>query len=180
MRDKASITAVHELPKAASSRPSNPRLLWVDDCQPLLGLYNAIFADLGFEVRMASSPREALDDLAAHAIDVVILDYEMPEMNGCELARLVKDRYPGLPVILYSASSEIPQNARCWVDAVCYKTAPREHLLALIEANLEHGDSQRASQQMLEDEVTELACRRMPQRDSIGIVSHEFRTPYRA
>ena len=111
-------------------------MLWVDDCRPLLDLYQKIFGDLGFEVQVTASPQEALDHLALNAVDVAILDFEMPEMNGCVLAALIKERHPELPVILYSASSDIPLNARRWVDAICSKTVPREHLLALMEATL--------------------------------------------
>ena len=57
----------------------------------------------------------------------------MPEMDGGELALLIKSCHPELPVILHSGSVSIPQNAHYWVDAMCSKTAPREELLAKIE-----------------------------------------------
>jgi len=172
MRDNEPITAVRRLPDSVSSRHKGSRkLLWVDDCRPLLGLYEAIFGGLGFEVQVAGSPHEALDHLAANAIDVAILDYEMPEMNGCALGTLIKKRYPHVPVILYSSSLSIPRSAYHCMDAVCSKTAPREHLLAAI------------------DKVTELSaprassCRaypRGPQRETTGIFNHESGTRYTA
>ena len=112
-----------------------PRLLWVDDTQTLLSLYKSIFESLGFEVLAISSPREALNHAWLANADVAILDYEMPEMDGGQLAYLIKALHPTLPVILYSGCIDI--NAlHCGshsVDAFCAKSAPREELLATIE-----------------------------------------------
>jgi CheY-like chemotaxis protein len=111
------------------------RLLWVDDSAPLLSLYKSVFGSLGFEVLTTSSPEEALRYHHAHstAPDVVILDYDMPAMNGAALAALIKDHYPLTPVILYSGNICLPDSAYECVDAICTKGAPREELLATIE-----------------------------------------------
>jgi len=109
------------------------RLLWVDDSRALLSLYKSVFESLGFEVLATSSPDEALEHVSSNAPDVAILDYDMPGMDGGMLASLIKDRYPVLPVILYSGSTGIPLTAHYWVDAICAKTAPREELLTTID-----------------------------------------------
>jgi len=109
------------------------RLLWVDDSRALLSLYKSVFESLGFEVLATSSPDEALEHVSSNAPDVAILDYDMPGMDGGMLASLIKDRYPVLPVILYSGSAGIPSTAHHWVDAICAKAAPREELLTTIE-----------------------------------------------
>ncbi len=138
LHDK-SRAVVDALVKIAPSRPERgQKLLWVDDCRPLLALYKTIFESLGFEVHATCSPHEALDHLSSQAADVAILDYEMPEIDGGMLAALIKGRHPELPVILYSSSIRIPQAVRRWVDAICSKAAPREELLATLEDTLEH------------------------------------------
>ncbi len=109
------------------------RLLWVDDSRPLLSLYKSVFESLGFEVLATSSPDEALEHVSSNAPDVAILDYDMPGMDGGMLALLIKDRYPVLPVIIYSGSTGIPPTAHHWVDAICAKAAPREELITTIE-----------------------------------------------
>jgi CheY-like chemotaxis protein len=109
------------------------RLLWVDDSEVLLSLYKAAFEGLGFEVLAVSSPQDALDSLSSDGADVAILDYDIPEMNGGELASMIKNRFPALPIILYTGSTRIPDAARCCVDAICAKAAPREELLTTIE-----------------------------------------------
>ena len=128
---------LHRERKASTSSVSlrRRRLLWVDDSAPLLSLYESVFESLGFEVLTTSSPEEALLYHQAHspAPDVIILDYDMPAMNGAALAAVIKDHYPLTPVILHSGNTCIPDRAYECVDAICSKGAPREELLATIE-----------------------------------------------
>jgi CheY-like chemotaxis protein len=127
--------AVWPRERRRSSLRRRRRLLWVDDSAPLLSLYKSVFESLGFEVLTTSSPEEALLHHRTHssAPDVVILDYDMPAMNGATLASLIKNQYALTPVILYSGNISIPAGAQDCVDAVCTKGAPREELLATIE-----------------------------------------------
>ncbi|MGA3106789.1 MAG: response regulator [Terriglobales bacterium] len=109
------------------------KLLWVDDSEDMLSLYKSIFESQGFEVWAISSPHDALDAICLSAIDLAILDYEMPELDGGKLAAMIKDRHPQMPVILYSGSLCIPSAANDWVDAICSKGGPRGELLSTIE-----------------------------------------------
>jgi CheY-like chemotaxis protein len=111
--------------------PKKPKILWVDDSSSLLSLYQAVFGSLGFEVTTTSSPQDALSH--AGDVDIAILDYDMPDMNGAALASLLKASFRTLPVILYSGSSSISDAAHQWVDAICAKGAPREELLSTID-----------------------------------------------
>ena len=54
----------------------------------------------GYDVGVAASGPAALAYLAAHAADMVLLDWQMPEMSGLELVETVRDRFPHIPVIL--------------------------------------------------------------------------------
>jgi DNA-binding NtrC family response regulator len=119
-----------KIPPRATKRQT---IFWVDDCLPLLSLYRAIFESLGFEVRAASCAADALKHAELSTADIVILDYDMPDMNGAALASLIKNQYPSIPVILYSGSSSIPLVAHKRVDAICAKGAPREELLSTID-----------------------------------------------
>jgi CheY-like chemotaxis protein len=111
--------------------PKKPKILWVDDSSSLLSLYQAVFGSLGFEVVATSSPQDALKH--AGDVDIAILDYDMPDMNGAALASLIKGSYRTLPVILYSGNSSISDGAHQWIDAICAKGAPREELLSTID-----------------------------------------------
>lgn len=120
-------------PHGLSPKSTSPRLLFVDDSRTLLALYKSVFESLGFEVFATSSPEEALNPALLATTDVAILDYEMPEVDGGELAYQIKERHPMLPVIIYSGSVSLPQSANNFVDAFCVKAAPREELLTTIE-----------------------------------------------
>lgn len=124
---------VSDSARAIPSLTRGPKLLWVDDSNILLSLYKSVFENMGFAVSAISSPVEALKGASLATADVAILDYEMPEMNGIELARRIKTRHPRLPVILYSGCSSIPARAKRSVDAICMKGAQRGELLNTIE-----------------------------------------------
>ncbi len=115
------------------SSTKGSKLLWVDDSNILLSLYKAVFEKFGFVVSAVSSPTEALKEDSLAIADVAILDFDMPEMNGAELARRIKERHPYLPVILYSGSSSMPESTNRFVDAICTKGMPHGEFLAVIE-----------------------------------------------
>jgi PAS domain S-box-containing protein len=73
-----------------------------------------LLKDLGYAVKWAVNAREALAVLAEDelAFDLVFSDVIMPGMNGVELATVIRERYPGLPVVLTSGySSVLAENA---------------------------------------------------------------------
>jgi CheY-like chemotaxis protein len=57
----------------------------------------------GFEVEVASGCGEAMEVLGTKSIDVVLLDLMMPRVNGLELARMIRSRFPAIRIVLTSA-----------------------------------------------------------------------------
>jgi len=106
----------------------------------------------GHRVDFAENGRQALEKLAAQAFDLVLLDIEMPEMDGYQvLERLAADvRGRDLPVIMISAVEEIDSVVRCIeMGAEDYLTKPFNPVLlkARVDASLEKKrlrDEQRA------------------------------------
>jgi CheY-like chemotaxis protein len=84
------------------------RLLVVEDQEHVLRLERMVLITDGFDVEIASGGREALEKLKSTRYDGVVLDMLMPEVDGCEVARLLKSI--GLnrrtPVIMVTASLE--------------------------------------------------------------------------
>ena len=76
------------------------RLLLVDDEKDFLTAYSRRFIRRNAEVTIAASGPEALDRIKEADFDVVILDVMMPEMNGIETLRRIKNADPDLPVII--------------------------------------------------------------------------------
>jgi PAS domain S-box-containing protein len=78
-------------------------ILYVDDDPALLDL-GKIFLEGSsiFDVDTVQSGKEALDILRQREYEGIISDYQMPEMDGIELLRIVRSRYPDLPFILFT------------------------------------------------------------------------------
>lgn len=76
-------------------------ILVVDDDGDSLAMSRSVVESLGCSVLTASSTDEALAilDSGAH-VDLVFSDVVMPRRNGLALARLARERKPGLPVVL--------------------------------------------------------------------------------
>jgi CheY-like chemotaxis protein len=94
-------------------------------------LYGALLGQNGYEVIAAVNGRHALHvfETKEHEIDAVILDYEMPGMNGLELATWLKQRHPTLPVIMVSGSHPDLEQMAPFVDAAMGKGVPSQHIL---------------------------------------------------
>jgi CheY-like chemotaxis protein len=95
---------------------------------------------LGFRVLTASSGRAGVRLASANRIDLVITDYEMPEMDGEQVAVAIKALNPRIPVILFSGSSLVPKRTMQMVDACCDKAAPRNQILGTIHRLLQRKD----------------------------------------
>ena len=119
----------------AKKRPvcsGRPTLLWVDDFQPGLALYRSMFEGLGFKVLTATSGKQGLRLATENLIDVVVTDYEMPGMNGEDMAVAIKALKPRVPVVLFTGSTLVPLSARRVIDAFCDKAGSRNQLSTTI------------------------------------------------
>ncbi|GEO99546.1 protein-glutamate methylesterase/protein-glutamine glutaminase [Methylobacterium haplocladii] len=95
----------HSGPLPAASAPI--RVLIADDSAVVRGLVARWLAEAGFEVAgTAANGRIALDALARHDPDVVLLDIDMPEMDGTQALPLMLARVPGLQVVMMSTLTQ--------------------------------------------------------------------------
>jgi nitrogen-specific signal transduction histidine kinase len=98
---------------AAGSEPAargrGYRVLVVEDNDDVGQFSTELLEDLGYMVRRADNADSALAILAEDefAADLVFSDVIMPGMNGVELAGVIRERYPGLPVVLTSGYSNV-------------------------------------------------------------------------
>ena len=72
----------------------------------------------------SSSTREELEVFASNATDAVILDYQMPEMNGELLAAEMKRTNPRIPILMFFGWVSLPESARQLVDEFVTKGDP--------------------------------------------------------
>jgi len=114
---------------------SGPRILLVDDEAEQLKIRSQVMKTCGFSVATANGPLEAISMMAEQPvgrIDLAVLDYHMPVMNGCALAERLKSRCPKLKAILLSGAIDIPQNEMTSVDVFIRKGDGIARLLAQI------------------------------------------------
>ncbi|MFT3710955.1 MAG: chemotaxis response regulator protein-glutamate methylesterase [Archangium sp.] len=97
---------------------SRPRVLIVDDSVVVRRMLSTfIEQDPGLELAgFAPSAAIALQKAEQSSIDIVVLDVEMPEMNGIEAAAEFRKRYPRLPILMCSALTS--RGARATLDAL--------------------------------------------------------------
>ncbi len=115
-----------------------PRVLVCDDETQILRALRVILRDAGFEAIPASTGEEALDLAAVSRPDAAILDLVLPDIDGIELCRRLRE-WTDMPVIVLSAVGDEDAKVRALAagadDYVTKPFGPRE-LIARLQANL--------------------------------------------
>ncbi len=86
-------------------------------------------------VGLASNGQEAIEIVKHHKPDVIILDLQMPVMDGWSASSEIKAIAPNTQIIAYSSvddSKLVEGNARACLDAVCKKDVPTTELVSLV------------------------------------------------
>jgi two-component system KDP operon response regulator KdpE len=120
------------------SATARPRVLVCDDEAQILRALRVILRDAGFEAIPASTGEEALDLAAVSRPDAAILDLVLPDVDGIELCRRLRE-WTEMPVIVLSAVGDEDAKVRALAagadDYVTKPFGPRE-LIARLQANL--------------------------------------------
>ena len=115
------------------------KLLIVDDEKNIRQSLTHFLSGCGHEVTAAETAREALDLLAdGTEFDLVLSDWRMAEMNGLELLRAIKEKYPDLVVVLMTAYGTI-DNAVAAMKAGAYDYLTKPFSVDQIQHVVERG-----------------------------------------
>jgi DNA-binding response OmpR family regulator len=82
------------------------RILVVDDEANIRHLYKAELEDEGYDVDVAKDGKETLEYLKENDVDLITLDIRMPEMDGLDLMRQIRESYRDIPIIILTAYGE--------------------------------------------------------------------------
>ncbi len=148
------------------------RVLCVDDDPETLELRIRLLEHGGYSVVTAGSGQQALQALGqGTSVDLVLLDYLMPGMNGDELAEQLRQRYPHLPLVVVSAVGQLPAGLMKNVNASVQKGQDPEALLRTISSVLarpqerakpaQEQTTERKTVLCVEDEKVQLKLRKM-------------------
>lgn len=118
------------------------KILLVDDEPGLREAVQAYLEDSGFTVRVASDARQGWEILAQYLPDLVITDIMMPQVNGYEFLKQLRDdpRFKSLPVVFLTAmgmTKDRIQGYQSGCDAYLSKPFDPDELVAIVENLLE-------------------------------------------
>ena len=101
-----------------------PRILVVDDDPNIRELLSQEFVEAGYQVQLASNGREAVAAVRRERPDLIVLDVMMPEMNGFDVAAVLKNdpATMDIPIVILSIVQDLERGFRLGVDR--YLTKP--------------------------------------------------------
>ncbi|MEG2076541.1 MAG: ATP-binding protein, partial [Victivallaceae bacterium] len=104
-------------------RPENLQVLIVDDVPINLKVLQAMLKRIGITPQLAHSGKEALQLLEQQEFNFLLTDMWMPEMNGSDLVRKIREnpRFKALQVVLLSADTTLPKEEKDIFDTVLMK-----------------------------------------------------------
>ena len=155
-----------------------PSVLVVDDTLANLQLLVKMLGDVGLEVRPVTSGRLALQAVERAPPDLILLDITMPEMDGYEVCRALKEqpRSKDIPVIFLTALTETTDKVRAFeAGGVDYITKPFqfEEVLARVKTHL----ALRRAQVERAESFERLRALEKLRDNLVHMVIHDMRSP---
>lgn len=110
-----------------------PLILYADDSANILAAWKELLVQNGYAVVTATDGNEAVQVFRSHPVDVVLLDYHMPKMNGAAAAASMKACKPDVPIAVFSAEDVMPFSRRDGVDVFLCKSEPIPRVLEIVD-----------------------------------------------
>ena len=168
---------------------SKIKILIADDHTMFLqGIISLLEQEPNIEITgKAINGLEALEIIGQQPVDLVILDISMPEMDGIELSKILKKKYPAIRILVVSTHSNvsiISRLIRIGVNGYLLKNAEKAELLEAINtiANGENYFSEETEEKHLSNNLriekqfstlTELSSR---EKEILVLIAHEYNT----
>ncbi|MEN2284342.1 response regulator [Algoriphagus sp. SE2] len=123
----------------------NAQILIVDDDESIRSLLRQELTEAGYMTTEASNGKEAIESIREHRPDLVILDIMMPEINGFDVAAILKNdpQTMDIPIIILSIVQDKARGFRIGVDRYLTKPIDTAQLFEDIGSLLEQGKSKR-------------------------------------
>ena len=90
---------------ALFEEPAPPLILCVDDNEAILEVLSDVLTFNGYRVQCEPDPKRACHWVHLMNVDAVVVDYDMPGLNGSDLARIIHREEPQLPVLMFSGAT---------------------------------------------------------------------------
>ena len=122
------------------------KILIVDDEPFNLDLLEQELTDKGYAIERAADGREAMTKFESVRPDLVLLDYQMPDMNGLEVLKEIRKRESTVPVVMITAYGTIERAVEAMKEGA-YDFIPKpfdpDHLALVVRKALERARLQR-------------------------------------
>jgi CheY-like chemotaxis protein len=120
-------------------------ILVVDDDSYIRSLLRQELGDAGYDIEEAADGKEALSKIRIHKPDLIILDIMMPEMNGFDVAAILKNdpQTMDIPIIVLSIVQDKARGYRIGVDRYLTKPIDTKQLFSEIITLLDQGKSKK-------------------------------------
>ncbi|MFC1752792.1 GDP-mannose 4,6-dehydratase [Thermoproteota archaeon] len=135
------------------------RLLLIEDEHDIAQIIASRLENHGFEVNQAHSGKEALKFIQTNEIDLILLDVFMPDANGYELAKQLKEnpKTAGVPIVMLTADSSQEDKVKALkshVDDFINKPFIEEELVARLEALLRRSETKQMKKSIINILIT--------------------------
>jgi GAF domain-containing protein/CheY-like chemotaxis protein len=133
----------------------NATILVVDDDDSIRSLLDQELGDAGYIIEQATNGKEALASIRNHKPDLIILDVMMPEMNGFDVAAILKNdpQTMDIPIIVLSIVQDKARGFRIGVDRYLTKPIDTAQLFTEVGSLLEQGKSKKKVMVVDEDKT---------------------------
>jgi signal transduction histidine kinase/ActR/RegA family two-component response regulator len=105
-KEKIETATVTEKPvtiKESNTKSSKLRIVSVEDDKASIEYLKIAVQSMGYELVNFNNAQKGIEYLKGNKVDLVLMDVQLPEMNGFEATRIIKAEYPNLPVIIQTA-----------------------------------------------------------------------------
>jgi signal transduction histidine kinase len=167
-----------ELPAPPISRRP-VKILLVDDRQENLHALESLLKSDQIEIHKAASGRDALELLLNHEFAVALLDVQMPEINGFELAELMRgsDQTKKIPIIFVTARAIDPQDT-----FLGYEAGAVDFLFKPLDPRIVRNKVQvflqlEEQRLLIQSQIQQLEAALRVREEFLSIASHELKTP---
>jgi CheY-like chemotaxis protein len=157
---------------------SNKRILVVDDVEENTYIVSTILKSAGYTPFVANSGKQAIQIAETQHPDLMLLDINMPEMNGYEVCKYFKatESIADIPIVFLTVHADAESIAKAFdTGAIDYLTKPfkKAELLARVKVHL----ALRQAQEQLEDQNVRLLRLNDEKNEFLGIAAHDLKNP---